>query len=258
QVSIKTKNLEEVLALFDEFETTTYSVAWIDTLTRGKNIGQSILQLGTHLSLSDLQENPPLMLHKRKALRVPIDFPSFTLNQFSISAFNFLYYHKQLRRQKKCIVPYQPFFYPLDSLLDWNRIYGKKGFIQYQLVLPKAAGKSGLTQVLQFLHQHRLYSFLSVLKLFGAGEGMMSFPMAGYTLTLDIPLRRRIFPLLDELDHLVLDHGGRLYLTKDARMKPEIFRQMYPRWEEFLQIIQRLDPEGQIQSLQSQRLGLRP
>ncbi|MEL6634653.1 MAG: FAD-binding oxidoreductase [Bacteroidota bacterium] len=257
QVSIKARHLEEILDLFDEFEEATYSVAWIDTLAGGKNMGRSILQKGEHTRKEDWGRTDPLIISPQSSLSVPLDLPSFTLNKWSISAFNFLYYHKQFSRQESNTIPYLPFFYPLDSIFHWNRIYGKKGFTQYQLVIPKAAGKIGIPQVLRFLHKHNLNSFLSVLKMFGEGEGLMSFPMAGYTLTLDIPIRARIFPLLDELDRIVLDHGGRLYLTKDARMKPEVFRQMYPQWEAFQEIIQKLDPTGNIQSLQSQRLQIR-
>ena len=198
----------------------------------------------------------PLQLPNKKKLTVPFDFPSFVLNPLSIKAFNFLYYHKQFTKEVQKVVDYDSFFYPLDSIYHWNRIYGKKGFVQYQFVLPKESSLEGLKDILHRISAKNMGSFLAVLKLFGKQESLISFPMEGFTLALDFPITKGLFPFLDELDKVVLDYGGRVYLTKDARLKPETLPAMYPHLEEFKSIIQRLDPEGSIRSLQSERLKL--
>lgn len=256
----KAGNLEEIMALMDETEATTYSVAWIDTVSGGKQQGRSILSYGEHASLGEVVGTPwekdPLRLPSAKAIAVPFDFPSFALNPWSIGAFNFLYYHKQLKKEVHKITSYDPFFYPLDNIHHWNRVYGKRGFTQYQLVIPRSAGKMVIPDILNRMRKARLGSFLSVLKLMGKETQMLSFPLAGYTLTLDFPISDRLFPFLDTLDQLLLECGGRVYLTKDVRLSGESLKKMYPDLPKFQQIIRRLDPNGYIRSLQSQRLNI--
>lgn len=253
--SFKAASLNAILDLFEAHEAKTYSVAWIDTLARGKQMGRSILLLGEH---ADKAETPKgLILPAKPNLSIPFDLPSFTLNPITISAFNFLYYHKHIGKERKGLTDYDSYFYPLDFLHNWNRIYGKRGFTQYQFVVPKEAGREGLSHILNWLNKHRLASFLSVLKLFGKQNGLLSFPMEGYTLTLDFPINKKLFTLLEELDRVVMDYGGRVYLTKDVRLSRNNFEQMYPKLDQFRDIINRLDPDRHIVSLQSQRLGLR-
>lgn len=257
--SIKARNLSEILDVSEEFGAATYSMAWIDCLGRGNKMGRSILMKGEHATPEKLpaaqRANPLSILQKRK-LNVPIDFPGFVLNPLSIKAFNFLYYHKQLSRQVSSLVDYDSFFYPLDAIHNWNRIYGKRGFVQYQCVFPKEASREGLEQILQRTARGNMGSFLAVLKLFGPQEGLMSFPMEGYTLALDFPISRKIFPFLDELDAVVADLGGRVYLTKDARLKPEMLTRMYPNLPQFRELLASIDPTGRIRSLQSDRLRM--
>jgi FAD/FMN-containing dehydrogenase len=234
-------------------------MAWIDCLGSGNSMGRSILMKGEHASPEQLggkQQAHPLAIPQKRKLNVPIDFPGFVLNPLSIKAFNFFYYHKQLSRRAQRVVDYDTFFYPLDAIHNWNRIYGKRGFVQYQCVFPKAESKKGLQQVLARTARAGMGSFLAVLKLFGPQAGVMSFPMEGYTLALDFPVSRRLFPFLDELDDIVADLGGRVYLTKDARLKPEMLARMYPNLPRFQELLRSIDPEGRIRSLQSQRLGI--
>jgi decaprenylphospho-beta-D-ribofuranose 2-oxidase len=257
----KARNLEEVLALITEHADKTYSVAWIDCLSSGKSQGRSILNVGEFAKREDLVgtswEKEPLPLPSPKALSIPLDLPSFSLNKLTIAAFNFLYYHKQFRAHKHLIGSYEPFFYPLDVIHHWNRIYGKRGFTQYQLVIPNEAGPTAIPTILNKAKAAGFGSFLAVLKQLGpASEGLISFPMPGLTLTLDFPIRQKLFPLLDELDHIVADLGGRVYLTKDVRLGAEMFRRMYPRHKAFTEVLRKYDPEGKVQSLQSRRLGL--
>ncbi|MBP9727564.1 MAG: FAD-binding oxidoreductase [Gammaproteobacteria bacterium] len=248
---IKAKNLKEVFRLFEEHQTSTYSVAWIDCLSSGEFLGRSLLMLGEHA------KEGGLIARKKKKLTIPFNMPSLLLNQYSISAFNVLYYHKQREQVTERRVHYDSYFYPLDSLNHWNRLYGKNGFTQYQFVLPKSAGLEGMTAILKEISASKRGSFLSVLKAFGPGnENYLSFPMEGYTLALDFKIAPGLFDLLDKLDSIVLHYGGRIYLTKDVRMSELIFKQSYTKWPDFAKIRTQYGADKQFHSLQSSRLGL--
>lgn len=258
QKQIKASNLEEVIRLFEEYKHFTYSMAWIDCLKKGKHFGRSILIVGEHATTAELNEKrkkDPLQLPKKKKITFPFNLPSWVLNTFTVKAFNFLYYNKNVKKEINNVVPYEPFFYPLDAILHWNRGYGKKGFIQYQFVLPLEA-KDGLVAILKRISAEGLGSFLAVLKVFGKQESMISFPFEGYTLALDFPVRKGLFEFLDELDQIVLQYGGRLYMSKDARMKPGILQAGYPELDKFLSIVHKYNPEARIRSMQSDRLLL--
>lgn len=177
------------------------------------------------------------------------------MNTFTVKAFNFLYYNKNHKKEIDNVVSYEPFFYPLDAILNWNRGYGKKGFIQYQFVLPLES-KNGLIEILNRISDKGIGSFLSVLKVFGKQDSIISFPMEGYTLALDIPIFDGLFEFLDELDKIVLQYGGRLYMSKDARMKPEILEGGYPNLRLFKNIVEKYNSNSKIRSLQSHRLKL--
>ena len=257
---IKARNLEEIFDLLDQFEATTYSVAWLDCLASGKQMGRSILMNGEHTLAEDLhhkkQRQSPLQLPEKKKLSVPLDFPPIVMNKWSMKAFNFAYYHKLLNKEKSFIGDYDSFFYPLDSIHAWNRIYGKKGFVQYQFVIPKEAGKKGMEDILKKISKSSTGSFLTVLKLLGPGEGIMSFPMEGYTLALDFPVSNKLFPMLDELDHMVFHYGGRVYLTKDSRLKANMLEKMYPQIHDFRKVLHQLGNHGQIRSGLAERLNI--
>jgi len=258
QRQIKARNLEEVIRLFEEYRHYTYSVAWIDCLQKGDSFGRSILIVGEHAQpedLSDRQRQAPLQLPEKKKLTVPFNLPSFVLNTFTVKAFNWLYYAKNTKREINNVVSYEPFFYPLDAFLHWNRGYGRAGFVQYQFVLPLEQ-KDGLIAILQRISSKGWGSFLAVLKVFGKQDSLISFPMEGYTLALDFPVRKGLLPFLDELDALVLQYGGRLYLSKDARMKQEVFWQSYPHVQRFADIVKQYNSEYRFRSLQSDRLLL--
>src|SRR5439155_22712234 len=186
--------------------------------------------LGEHAKVEEMNEHQkkePLKLPSKKQITFPFNLPSFVLNQFTVKAFNFLYYSKNTKKEINNIVSYEPFFYPLDAILHWNRGYGKKGFVQYQFVLPLES-KEGLIKILHKISDAGLGSFLAVLKVFGKQDDLISFPMEGYTLALDFLVRNGLFKFLYALDEIVLKYNGRLYLSKDARMKPEIFWSSYP------------------------------
>lgn len=251
ETTLKAANLEEALALFQTHEKADYSVAWIDCLATGKSMGRSLISLGEHA------DHGPLAARRGPQLGVPVDMPGALLNRYSIRAFNTLYYHRVRSARAQRCVHYDPFFYPLDSIANWNRMYGGKGFVQYQCVLPIAAGAQGLTTVLQRIVDSGRGSFLAVLKVFGQGNSnLLSFPTAGYTLALDFKVDNNVFALLNELDSIVLDHQGKIYLTKDARMSAATFRRCYPAWETFAAVRQRYGADTLFHSHQSRRLEI--
>ncbi|MGI9322922.1 MAG: FAD-binding protein [Pseudomonadales bacterium] len=256
ETCIKAETLEQALALFEEHKSSTYSVAWIDCLASGKSLGRSLLMLGEHAA-EDAAEGA-LAPGKAARLSIPLDMPSPLLNRYTMQAFNALYYYlRASRRRPQRTIHYEPYFYPLDSVRQWNRLYGRKGFVQYQLVLPKSAGLVGMTAILEKVAASGMGSFLAVLKLFGkANDNYLSFPMEGYTLALDFKMQPGLLELLDELDQIVVAHGGRIYLTKDARMSAEVFRQGYPGLGRFREVRVQYGADKMFHSLQSQRLGI--
>lgn len=255
------KDLDQTLdllngAIYDD----KYSVAWIDCLSTGKDFGRSVVMNGHHAGLSELSSKvkDPLNIKERKKFALPFNCPSCLLNHYTIKAFNGCYYYLQSKKQESFIIDYDRYFYPLDSILEWNRLYGKKGFIQYQFVIPSQYSREGLTVILDELTRSKRASFLAVLKRFGKeGEGLLSFPKAGFTLALDIPLSDpNLFPFLDHLDEIVLKYDGRVYLAKDARLNPSSFRTMYPRFNQWQRIKNAIDPKNVFSSDLSRRLEM--
>jgi FAD/FMN-containing dehydrogenase len=251
QVTIKTGNLEQTFAAFEEYHDYTYSVAWIDCLAGGSGLGRSLLMVGEHAAEGALTGSGP------GRAGVPFDLPSFTLNTLTVKAFNTLYYNRVRQRVSRAQVGINSFFYPLDAVADWNRIYGRRGFTQYQFVLPLDSSFTGLEKILARIAASGKGSFLAVLKLFGKGNAnYLSFPMEGYTLALDFRIEPGLFDLLDELDQIVLQYGGRIYLTKDVRVSREVFEAGYPQVETFRALRRKYGMDKKFNSLQSLRLGL--
>ena len=249
--TLRASNLTEALDLFVEHDKTTYSVAWIDCLSRGRSLGRSLLTVGEHATSGELVASQP------GSLGVPVDLPGQLLNRFTVQAFNSLYYRRVREARTDQVVHYEPFFYPLDFVHQWNRIYGRGGFTQYQFVVPTAGGIDALTEVLDRIAASKRASFLAVLKSFGpANDNYLSFPMEGYTLALDFKIEPGLFEMLDTLDEVVLDSGGRLYLTKDVRMSAETFRRSYPQWPEMEALRRQYGADRVFNSRQSRRLDL--
>lgn len=251
QKVVKAKNLGTTLELFEQYKDVTYSVAWIDCLSTGDKLGRSLLMLGEHADKGELDT------HNDSLFNMPCDMPSFLLNKYTIQSFNSVYYNKQLKEEVNNTIHYDPFFYPLDGINNWNRMYGRNGFTQYQFVIPREAGKEGLTEILEVIAESKQGSFLAVLKAFGEGnQNLLSFPMEGYTLALDFKLNHKLFVLLDRLDIIVSKYGGRLYLSKDVRMSKEMFRIGYPQWKTFQELRKEYSADELYHSLQSKRIGL--
>ena len=201
QTTIKTKNLKETFEAFEEHNDKPYSVAWIDCLAKGKDIGKCLLMVG------DFKDDDNLDYQLKKQKTIPFNFPSFALNHWSVKLFNWLYYNKVNKRISKQTVDIDTFFYPFDAIGHWNRIYGKNGFTQYQFILPKEASYEGLHEILSTIAASGKGSFLAVLKLYGkANDNWLSFPMEGYSLALDFKIEKGLFGLLDRLDEIVLKY----------------------------------------------------
>ncbi len=213
-----------------------YTVAWLDCVSTGKNFARGIFMQGTHAEEPAPSGKFSLHRSRESRLSLPIDLPEFALNRYSVSLFNTAYYNKQRSKTVTSTVDYEPFFYPLDAVLHWNRVYGKRGLLQFQCVLPWDADQHGMTQIMKAITASGLASFLAVLKVFGdvPSPGVLSFPKPGLTLALDFPIRQEVsFDLFDRLAAITLDHGGRLYPAKDARMTGAQYQAFYPEWEQF-------------------------
>ncbi len=214
-----------------------YTMSWVDLLIGGKNLCRGIFMRGNHNQSRALASKP---VKKRLPLALPFNFPSFVLNTLTVKTFNELFYHAQLGKSIHKIVPYDPFFYPLDSIRDWYRMYGKRGFLQYQFVVPFANANEAMREILGRIRRSGEGSFLTVLKKFGAiqSPGMLSFPRPGLTLALDFAYGgSKTLKLLAELDRIVLQSGGAVYPAKDARMSAGSFQAFFPGWKEFAQYI---------------------
>jgi FAD/FMN-containing dehydrogenase len=243
QETIPFSNLDGFLSLAHESEKDfEFTVAWIDSLGKGQSLGKGLFYRGNHAP-PQFDAVPLSQSHLSRqggGLAVPFDLPGFALNRLSVSAFNWLYYNRQRGKASEGLVHYDPFFYPLDSIHRWNRIYGHRGFMQFQCFVP--VSDTGVAALREILDRARsgLPSFLTVLKMFGdvASPGWMSFPRRGVTLALDFANRgEKTYRLLEELDRVTRQSGGRVYPAKDARMSPESFAAYYPERERFARYV---------------------
>lgn len=255
----RTHDLDALMTAMLEADThSTYSVAWVDTLARGKHLGRAVLTTGEHAALSDLpakQRTTPFAYEPRQLVGTPDIVPNWALNRLSVRAFNELWFRKAPGRPADSVQSIAAYFHPLDSVDNWNRIYGQRGFLQYQFVVED---DDVVRHALERVSSVGCPAFLAVLKRFGAqNSAPLSFPMNGWTLALDVPTTvPGLSRLLDELDEEIVAAGGRLYLAKDSRMNPQLLPAMYPRLDEFRAVRDAVDPQRRWRSDLSERLGL--
>jgi len=232
-----------------------YTVGWIDCLARGAALGRGILMRGRHASRAEAPAGPP---PEPRQVAVPLDAPEWLLSPVLMRGFNAAYYWSRARRTRGRTrpVPYHGFFYPLDAIGGWNRLYGRRGFLQYQCVVPRAAGAPAVAEILERVVGAEATSFLAVIKDCGPeADAYLSFPLEGTTLALDLPYRGpRTEALVHELNASVIAAGGRIYLAKDAVTRPEDFARMVPRLAEWRKVRDRWDPEHRFRSAQSVRV----
>lgn len=259
QKAICAPDLATVLADFERHADAPYSVAWIDCLAKGAATGRSVMFLGEHAKRDSLPQSIKTDVFPapgKVRRRLSFDWPNGALNRLSVRAFNQVYYRNHLGRGRPDLVSWDKYFYPLDRLEDWNRMYGRRGFFQYQCVVPLKGAEAALRALLDLVGQSGLGSFLAVLKRMGPqGNGTLSFPMEGYTLALDFPATPDALALMGRLDAVVETAGGRLYLAKDGRLPAATLRAMDPRVSVFA-AARRQDGAGHFQSSQSERLHL--
>ena len=233
------------------------TVGWIDCLNGGKNLGRGMLMAGRWAEPSEAPAEPPPV---PGAFAVPFDFPNFALNKYTASLFNIAYYWKQLPKRVTKVLSPEPFFYPLDAVHEWNRVYGSRGFTQYQCVIPRAAGAPAVREFMLRLTKFGAASPLCVIKDCGPeGRGVLSFPLEGTSIAVDMAVSPEIQRVVDELNAFVIETGGRIYLTKDAFTTAADFRRMEPRLPRFEAARAKYDPQRKLRSAQSVRLfGDRP
>lgn len=256
--SIRVENLDEFFAVSQESADFTHTVSWIDCVQTGKAMGRGIFMRGRHASAG--VEAPTSVIGEvanlaQKLVDGRLFESNWLLNKLTIRAFNEAYFHKTPAGLSRSVVDYVPFFFPLDAVEHWNYAYGKRGFLQYQMVVPERAA---CREVLRIVAESGMASFLAVIKEFGPQQhGGLSFPAPGVTLALDFPnFGQPLLEMLDRLDHIVVQVGGRVYLGKDARLSRTNFRKMYPAWEEWKAVRDQWDPENVFQSELGRRLGL--
>lgn len=251
-VHLRERRMDDLDAFLQAFDAQSagFSVGWIDGLARGAKLGRGILETA-EFSREGVRARPA------RGLTLPVELPGWMLNSWSVRAFNEAYFRRVPPRGRERLAALERFLYPLDALDGWNRMYGPRGFYQFQCVLPEAQSPRGLPRLLEAVAGAGAASFLAVLKrLGGEGRGHLSFPMRGHTLALDLPNRRGTAALLRQLEHITLEHGGRIYLAKDATLSAATFASMYPRLNTFRSVLERVDPKRRMRSDLSRRLGI--
>lgn len=252
------RNLDAALETFEETAERRYSVAWIDCVASGAKRGRSLILLGEHAQADELPKNLRATAHDWQPLKmrnVPFHAPRIALNRFSVRAFNELYFRRGTIRNGKSHVGLRSYFFPLDALGHWNRLYGRRGFLQFQCVIPLESSQVALRQILQKTADSGNASMLAVLKRMGQSAGPLSFPMPGHTLAMDFPYSKSAVELLRELEAITIDHGGRINLTKDACGTAEALRTGYEELERFVTIREQF-AAGRFRSTLSDRLEI--
>ena len=255
-VAVETQRIDDLEMFFAAFEEArakaTFSVGWIDALASGRKLGRGVFETA---EFAPAQTTAP----QKGALPIPFDFPALALSRASVGAFNELYWRRAPESKRSAVRPLDAFFYPLDRIDNWNRLYGKRGFYQFQSVVPDDGAFAATKKMLETVAATGQASFLAVLKTLGGdGRGLLSFPMRGVTLALDIPNAPGAVDLMRDLETIARDAGGRIYLAKDALQSAATFRAGYPRLAEFEAVLRDIDPAGRFRSDLARRLEIAP
>jgi decaprenylphospho-beta-D-ribofuranose 2-oxidase len=256
----RTHDLDDCMArMLEGDHAYRYSVAWIDCLARGGHLGRAVLTRGNHATFDELgngDRSTARQYAPRTLLASPPWLPNGLINLLSVRAFNEVWYRKAPRAPRRHVEGIKPFFFPLDGVRDWNRVYGGHGFVQYQFVVPFGA-EDVVRAALERFSAARTPTFVAVLKRFEHdSRSLIGFPISGWTLAVDIPTAPGLAELLDGLDELVVAAGGRVYLTKDSRLRPELLAAMYPRLDDWRATRATLDPKNLMRSDMDRRLDL--
>ncbi len=251
------KNLNETINSFESFNDSLYSVAWIDCLSSGKNLGRSVLMLGEHALNEDLVSDQELFpKQKKQILSLLFNLPSFVLNNITVKIFNKFYYFISSLKSIKNTTDWDSYFYPLDSIKNWNRLYGKKGFFQFQCILPIDKSFQGYSDILKVIQNNSSGAFLAVLKKFGKGNAFLSFPEEGFTLALDFKINKKNLSMVKLLENIVIKNGGKFYLSKDATLSSKTFKDSSVDIENFLNLVQKKSKGIEFSSELSKRLEI--
>lgn len=251
--SERVRDIDEFLAALNRSAPAwPMTMGWIDCLTQGSSLGRGILMAGRWATLDEASATPPKLPFDKK---MPVELPNWALNPLTAEIFNNVYYWAHFQRHRQAVVSPEPFFYPLDAVLEWNKAYGSRGFTQYQCVIPRAAGAPAVRDFMRLLTKLGGASPLCVIKDCGPeGKGLLSFPLEGTSVAVDMAVGADTQAIVDRLNEFVIETGGRIYLTKDRFTRPEHFRAMEPRLPKFLEVREKWDPQHRLRSAQSVRL----
>ncbi len=258
---IRAFDLESLMQiLYENDDDWPYTVAWVDCSGKGDISGRGVVNLGRHAMCDELSVRKrvsPFKAPYRSSVRIPFVAPFSMVNRLTSRLFNEMYFDKEaINGNSPKIVSYDSYFYPLDSIRCWNRLYGRRGFVQYQFVIPFEGSEQCLLEILKRCSGNGFRPTLAVLKRLGEESGLLSFPRRGWTLAIDFPYKPGLLSFLDILDRLILDYSGRIYLAKDARMKADTFKSMYPELKMWQEVKYNLDPRGVFSSDLSRRLSI--
>ena len=259
QKTMIAKNISEVMEFFEKYKSTKYSVAWIDCLQSGRSLGRSVIMLGEHSDKNELQKDQLRNVYPAPAkalINISLNCPAIILNRWTARIFNFIYFWKAKLNQANKNIDWNSYFFPLDTIINWNRLYGKRGFLQFQCVIPIDRSRDAMERLLIAIAQSNTSPFLAVLKKLGHQDSHFSFPMHGYTLAVDFPANEKTFNLMKMLELIVLEYGGRFYLAKEACMSRHVFEKSDQRIEKFRHYRKKTGVASTFMSAQSSRLGL--
>jgi FAD/FMN-containing dehydrogenase len=220
--TVRFNNLRELFDLIkDSWDSYSYIFSWVDSHKEGEIMGRGVLQRANHA------DNVSLYFSEKKRFSIPFNFPGFVINKYTVEAFNALIFAKAGLSRNKRRIFLMDYFYPLDNLAHWYRIYGKNGFLEYQVAIPKENAYEAISDILKLATKSKLGSIVAAIKPMIKSRGLLSFPIDGFTLAIDFQYNKKILQLLDELDEIVIANGGRVYLSKDSRLHAEKFNRMY-------------------------------